>query len=481
VVQVEMLTRSRPRKSSLSWGLAVIACVTACGGASDSRPSSSRDAGSDAPSAEAGPDAKGGACSEGGACVADDDCKKASADSYCVGGACKSATICLGDSHCPSIPIGGDPPSTVSALRGYADPSVRAALDGSTLYMGYSRPTTITTAAGDKIAIHADVAESTDGGATWNNGQVLFGATATETVPGIGVTAYFSSEELSLATGALDPSKPTTPYWMLAREKYYNSLTGNKSLKTRTYVLRVGAVQADSPAALAGGEPNELVFIEKNTDPSFAAAVAPASHVKRLGDVLTAGGQKDCDLALSPAILYVAPSVYLVIECFRASDPVNDSDIVLIKANPAPSGQVQPVIDWNWKYVGSFGTAADAALMKVGANQVIQPDLALSQDGTVLFIADPSTYATTVNGARLGCNVIAMQSLDPPVLAKRCGRFDTRALVRTPDLAAKNTFGDQAGSCGYEPTAQAGGLIIARKTTQGQVITTTLNNTGVHE
>jgi hypothetical protein len=417
-----------------------------------------------------------GACSGNAACQAD---SLFGSMSECLVGRCVVDKACLGDSDCPTLTISGDPPSS-SGLRGYADPTVRRSLDGSTIYMAYSYPTSVTSPAGSTLAIQTHLAQSKDSGATWSFVRALFAYPDAVAVPGGGGTqAAASSEEISLLSAALDPTHPDTEYWVSAREKYYASLAGETTLKPSTYALRIGMVQASSPAGLGDAEASEQVLTEANDSASFVTAVAPSAQVRSLGDILASAGAAPCELAWSPALIYEAPNLYLAIECTNAA--ASASSILVLKTAPHDGGKVLPVASWSWAYVGSFGGESDAALMRSDANMTIQPDLAWASDKTLLFVATPAAASGTMVSGRLGCDVMEMASLDPPALKKANGQLVFRDLVTTPDLAPGSTFGEQAGSCGYEPAASAGGLIQARKTTSGKVISSTLDNTQIHD
>lgn len=402
-----------------------------------------------------------------------------------------ASVACLGDAACPELAVSGDPYAAVAGntLRGFADPSIRRSLDGSTLYMAYSWPTLVTGVATPTREIETHLASSTDEGATWTSLGPIFRAGTSETIPGTATEGVRSSEEISLVAAALDPTRPTLPYWISVRERYYRPLGGN--LQYTTYHLRIGAVQAASPAALAGTDADEQVLLDKNDAAWFRAAM-PADALL-LTDLLAGTGQEDCDYPVSPALAYDAASghLYLVLQCFVAgtspADEAARSRLIVLRTTPWQGGAVLPARSWTWEYRGSFGGQETAALMRKDGvpaflpNMVLQPDLAWS-GSTLLLVASPTIHDASGDG-RTGCQVLELDGIDPPAVRMQNGQLVRRAVVNAPDLdPTRYAFGQQAGSCGYEPTAAGMGLVLARKRVNGSgVVTTALFATGVHE
>lgn len=402
-----------------------------------------------------------------------------------------ASVTCLGDAACPEIAVSGDPYAAVAGntLRGFADASVRRSLDGATLYMAYSWPTLVTAVTPATREIETHLARSTDDGTTWTSLGPIFRAGASETIPGTTQQGVRSSEEISMVAAALDPTKPALPYWIWVRERYYRPL--GLDLQYTTYHLRIGAVQAASPAALAGTDADEQVLLDKNDGAWFRAAM-PADALL-LTDILAGTGQEDCDYPVSPALAYDAASahLYLVLQCFVAgTSPADDaarSRLIVLRTTPYQGGVVLPARSWAWEYRGSFGGQDTAALMQKDGipgflpDMVLQPDLAWS-GSTLLLVATPTIHDASGDG-RTGCQVLELQGIDPPAVKMQNGQLVRRAVVDAPDLdATRYSFGRQGGSCGYEPGATGVGLVFARKrvNTSG-VVTTALFATGVHE
>ena len=104
-----------------------------------------------------------------------------------------SNTCTLSSTGCTGITINGDPPSD-GAFAGYADPTIRQDPQTGTLWMAYSYLYTITTGV-QGIDIH--VADSTDGGKSWNFVGVLYKSQQV-TDPVTGSTAYERHEVMNL-------------------------------------------------------------------------------------------------------------------------------------------------------------------------------------------------------------------------------------------------------------------------------------------
>jgi hypothetical protein len=129
-----------------------------------------------------------------------------------------------------------------------------------------------------------------------------------------------------------------------------------------------------------------------------------------------------------------------------------------------------------------------AALMRVNGvpnyepNMVFMPGFAKS-GSTLLLVATPVIHDSNGDG-RTGCQVLEMESIDPPALKVRDGQLVRRAVVNAPDFdPTKYEFGRQVGSCGYEPGTGGVGLVLSRKTTDASsgVITLSLHDTGIHD
>jgi hypothetical protein len=398
---------------------------------------------------------------------------------------------CLGDAACPAFQIQGDPYSAVagSTLRGYADPSIRLAPDGLTHYMAYSWPTVVTGIGTDTRELETHLASSTDGGATWSNVGTLFRHGTSEAIPGSTTQGVHSSEEITIVPAALDPNQPGLPYWISVRERYFRPLGGQ--LDYATYHLRVGLAQSASPLALASGVASEQVILYKNNSPAFAAAML--SGAVNLTSVLAGTGHADCDYPVSPALFWDGASrhLYLMFECYVAgatpAAAAAASDLVVLRTTPFAGGAVQPPQSWTWEYRGSFGGQATAALMQrngvpgYAPNMVLQPDI-VSSGSTLLLVATPTIHDANGDG-RTGCQVIELDSIDPPAVRMQNGQLVRRAVVNAPDLdATRYKFGQQGGSCGYAPTATGVGLVFARKRANlSGLITSDLFATGIHE
>ena len=403
---------------------------------------------------------------------------------------------CNGGVGCPPLTIAGDPPSSGTALSGYADPSIRQGPDG-VVYLGYSWPTKVVTptfSARSTIELH--LARSLDGGRTWSLLRRLFPVSGPETVPGgcpvlvasgcaypAGAQGVTTTEEIALTPAALDPTRPETPYWISAREMAWESdaypsrEATPTGMKGSTWHFRIGMVQASSPAGLGDEQADEQALASTNTDAAFRAAVAPANRVRFLPDLLPP--TVACNFPLSPA-LYVRndpanrnwPTVYLVIEC--------GASMQVIKTTPYDGTIVLPSWAWNWTYVGSFATPADASALRSGANVIIQPDLAVDPaTGQLLLVATASNVTATGRTGN-GCDLVEMTGIDPPAFRRdaNTGALVVRAAVTTSDLSGA-TFGDQAGACSYEPRAAIGLLQVRKKTSANRVIRGSINDTGL--
>ena len=492
----------------MRWTVQAAVCVAVifCTGCTDSDPAEPESGPSDSDPAEpeSGPSDSDPAESDSGLCVeehggigepccSEDTCLDDSA--VCLAGSCARRMDCLDDDACPAFTVVDDPPSTAPNVLfiGYADPSIRRATDG-TLYMGYSWPTLDDNEPQTRV-IEAHLAMSLDEGATWSLVQPLFFASGTETIPGTADQGVHSSEEITILPAPLDRSDESVPYWISVRLRYCRRV-GLGAILYQTYHLRVGLTQDVSPASLADGVDDEQVLLTKTNSAAFRDAM-PANHIL-FTDLLQGTEQTDCDYPVSPTLHYddATGHLYMVLMCIVWDEPhqpdVDETYLIVLRTTPFDGEQVLPVTSWQWDYRGRFGGRDTAALMQVDGvpnfvpNILLMPEL-VTHDDELLLVVTPAVYDAEASGAgltagRTGCQVLEMESLDPPALAMRDGQPIRHALVDAPDLdATRYEFANNVGSCAYEPSATGIGLVLARKHQAywNTTLTSTLHDTGV--
>jgi hypothetical protein len=119
---------------------------------------------------------------------------------------------------------------------------------------------------------------------------------------------------------------------------------------------------------------------------------------------------------------------------------------------------------WSWRYVGKFGTHADAVAL--GGQRLVQTDIETGRDGKLLAIVSPARTGSTILAAHLGCQVLELSSLDPPRLARDSNHHPT-VLARVQSSDSKT---EGPGACGYDPASATGIVIMRRLLGSGQLL-----------
>ena len=342
------------------------------------------------------------------------------------------------------LPNGG-----LANARGFADPSLRRDPATGTLWMAYSWPAmSFQSSTQAAVTVNNHLARSVDGGATWLFVRELW--TSTSASGPDGTPGYMNQEAVSLAPRVT----ATGTVWYSARLQYFTTPADGPDAST--FVIRVAS--ASSPELLAG-----------------AAAVALG------GAASAAGWGADVDLSIhspdlaqcvfnDPGLLARGDTLYLAIECqvFEPSGERPEKEFVAVFST-LPSGVPRT---WSWRYLGKLARAGEAA--ELGGQSLLQTDLAVAQDGTLLAIMSPSAPGAPL-AQHFGCRVVEVTSLAEPRLARdNTGRLRVRASVTMSDVAA--TGGP--GSCGYDP-ASATGIVIARRVLGAGQLVSSLQVTGL--
>jgi hypothetical protein len=161
-------------------------------------------------------------------------------------------------------------------------------------------------------------------------------------------------------------------------------------------------------------------------------------------------------------LLYYSNQLYLAVQCSRytasGEDTANEF-VALFSTQPDGSPK-----SWTWTYRGKLATHADAVAL--GGQNLLQTDLALGQDGTLMATFSPSAPASAGRtlAQHFGCRVVEIASLSPPTLARdSSGALRVRATVTASDLVAPD---GSPASCGYDASSSTG-IVIARRDDRG--------------
>ncbi|MHB8838385.1 MAG: hypothetical protein ACYC7F_05475 [Gemmatimonadaceae bacterium] len=355
---------------------------------------------------------------------------------------------------CPALVPVGDAPYVLpngnpANARGFADPSIRRDPATGDLWMAYSWPAmSFLSASEGAVSVSNHLARSVDGGERWLFVQELWTSNAATNASGD--AGFMNQEAVSLAPRATAAGT----VWYSARLQYFTSPADGPDASS--FVIRVAS--ASSPALLAGAADAAL----------GGAATATYWHADANLSALSP------DLAQcvynDPAVLARGDTLYLAVECqvFEATGERPEKEFVAIFST-LPSGAPRT---WSWRYAGKLATAGDAA--ELGGQSLLQTDLAMATDGTLLAIMSPSAPGAPL-AQHFGCRVVEATSLASPRLARdNTGHLRVRASVTMSDVAG--TGGP--GSCGYDP-ASATGIVIARRVLGAGQLVSSLQRTGL--
>ena len=364
---------------------------------------------------------------------------------------------------CPALVIAGDEPATFpdgrpSTVRGHADPSLRADPATGVLWLGYSWVHPMMDGARFLgVGVDTRLARSGDGGNSWRLLGTLWRADAEARDP-LGRSGHHNTETLSLAPRALTGGS----VWYSARFTYFTPDAGTPQISSFTTRVAVAASPeqlAAAPEAVLGGDLTHAHW-------------APDLNLASLTSDRPSESLRGCTF-LDAGLLYHDGRLYLAAQCmlFRggAEDTANEF-VALFSTTPDGAPR-----QWRWRYLGRLASRADAVAL--GGENLLQTDLALARDGTVLAIFSPS--APVAEGAVLaehfGCRAVAVASLDPPRLARdAAGAPVVRAQTTASDLKSPD---GTPSACGYDASS-ATGLVMGRREDRNG-LRSTLHRTGL--
>ncbi len=368
---------------------------------------------------------------------------------------------CTDLSACPEIGIGGDPPATLpggspSPLRGYADPSVRYDPDSDRLWMAYSWPSMHIDGTQRVSRIETHLAESTNGGASWDLVQPLWVAEPA-TDPATGGSGFTDHEVANLAR----QEAPDGVRWIGARLDLFVPAGGGLGVRPPNS-FRIVVSAAASPPELANAPSVTL----------GAAATHPGWDVSldltKLDDEVAG-----CAMWNEPALLAEPEVVYLAVRCLRfepatRSPDWDTSELFVFRAQTAGA-----VGDWTWTYRGRLAGRAEA--VELGGDGLTQIDLAYARDGTLVALLTPDGWdADSRDFVHHGLRVVEVASLATPSLARRAdGSLAVRAVISADD----GPLG--SGASTYDPELAAGIIFVRRSITEASLVGS-MHGTGVH-
>jgi hypothetical protein len=349
---------------------------------------------------------------------------------------------CIDDGPCPDLLVDGDPYATGPA-RGYADPSLRQDPQTGRLWLAYSWPH----AGNGGVHVDAHLAHSDDDGETWSFDRMLWQSEAT-TDPRTGASGFLNQETVSLTAR----STATGTRWVAARMQYFR----DTSPDVRSFTVRI--VEAASPPELASA-PEQIL----------GGALLDAAWPRHVDLASLAPDLSDCTF-FDAGVLFAEERLYMAVQCIvyggGGSSEVGDPSRAFIALFVTEA--VGPATSWTWSYLGPLTTPADAAAL--GAELLMQSELAPTRDGSYVLIATPSRRSSPL-AAHDGCRAIGVAALDPPSIE----RVGAVPLVRATAMASLTG----TGSCGYDPSSTTG-IVVARRTLGAGVLISELAQSGLH-
>jgi hypothetical protein len=353
-----------------------------------------------------------------------------------------------GTTACRKLSISGSVASTTPTFTGFADPALlQDPTRPGRVWMLYSwlsgKPAT--SAGGATVGVPhvaTRLARSDDGGASWTHEAIVWDASLVADPEGLGPPSYFGSETPSL-TAVADATGVT---WYSVRLAYFlEPVTAYMPRFASSWVMRVAAARAPTPAALAGAP--DAVLGTSTT----AAAYAPHVRINALSPTLAG-----CAFFNNPAIFAQGDRLHVVAECLEYDGSVVSaarSRMVVLRTRPvgAPSA-------WTWEYVGVL---ADRALAReLGGERLVSATISRAVDGTLLFTATPLAAS---NGVGTGCVAIELAALDPPAPRRNAAG----ALIVRARQTAAGDAGWHTGACTHDAGSATGIVSVAATTSSG--------------
>jgi len=284
-------------------------------------------------------------------------------------------------------------------------------------------------------AVATHLARSDDGGQTFGFVGELWPSIAQQDPEGSGENGLSNSEVPALAT----ISAGGNVYWLGAHLRYFQQPKSYYFPKFATsWTVHVGA--ALSPAGLATAQ--EAVLGVSTT--------AGVYHPNVALDQLAGLPIQSCAIVNNPSLYAQGTTLYLLVDCLAFVGTTLDvahttQQVFATDPSGAPAS-------WTWRHVGALSDATLA--QQLGDDTIQNPTIALAADGTpiaVLSLAHVDAHSP-VGTTPDGCVVVALASIDPPVVQRDCaGRPVVRARIT----------GTGDGACSYDRASRSGVIITA--------------------
>jgi hypothetical protein len=279
-------------------------------------------------------------------------------------------------------------------------------------------------------AVSTHLARSDDAGASFGYVGEPWPAVRRVDPEGSGEEGVISSETPSIV--AMESGGAVT--WYGAHLRYFlRPETGYNPNYATSWHVRIGAAAT----------PPELATAEEAVLGVSATADVYGPHVRL--DTLAGLPLTRCAMLNNPGLFAANGTLYLVVECLAFVGTTADFENTTTQLfATTPAG---PPPGWAWRHVGTL--AGHALAVELGADTILQPELARAADGTPVFIVTPSDADPTVvvGTTGRGCVALELESLEPPRLRRAC---DGRAVVRA------SITGPGYGACTLDSTSVTG-------------------------
>ncbi|MEI6305589.1 MAG: hypothetical protein WCP33_02090 [Deltaproteobacteria bacterium] len=339
--------------------------------------------------------------------------------------------------------IQGDPIYTLpggqqSLFSGTADPSMRKDPTNNTLWLSYSYPH-YEFIPSRMPAVEVHLANSTDGGTTWNAVKTLWPSELASNPKDPTQNGVINHEVSNLLP--LQENGVTT--WMAARLDYFLPQGGNPVGES----FRIKIMKASTPEGLSTASTVSLG--SAGSDPAWPIDQNLSNLAPELADV---------SLWNEPALYYENGTLYLILVSFHYNKTV--PDLVKDKIHVFSTTPIGAPASWTWSYRGVL--AGNAEAVELGGQRLTQVDIAKGMDGKLLMIATPDDWNTTYSDYNhKGCVVVEIASLSSPALARGAdGKLKLRSRVTASDA---NSLG--SGASAYDPASNTGLLFTRRNKT----------------
>ena len=352
------------------------------------------------------------------------------------------------DGRCPELIIAGDPPAEVpgyglAPIRGYGDPSLRQDRQTGALWLSYSWVSTLV-APGSKpgkpiidIGVGIHFARSGDGGRSF---QFIRKIWTSDPEINEGTDGYSEHEVSTISRAGAG--------WAVLDLRYFNPRGNGNDFKADSFHFEF--VEDADLARLSTGATQRL------GGPLTAPIWRPFIDLSAVSGLGMA-----CPVWTEPSLFEDRGVLYLLTQC---KTPRNPADGFLgIFARRAG----------HWTWVDRLTIASDATAL--GGNELTQADIARARDGSILLIVTPNIVA----GSRehhLGCAVLSLASLDPPVLR----RDDAKAPIVRARITSSDSVQNGPGACAYDPDSATGVLIVRRALGPARGVVFSIHSTGLH-